>query len=1197
MKEKIERFSKGIFEYEQPETVLSQDVLTIFIPEGETQTGSFVISNSENTPMKGLLYSSSGILRLGTGAFSGISNEITYEVNCRHMEQGEKVEGRIDIVSDCGERQLPFTITVLKTNCNSSVGNISNFFSFQSLAQTNWNEALELFDGREFHDAVIKNDSVLKSAYETLKASPDRNLALEEFLNSRRKKSECGFTVDTAEISNEVDPINFMERIRISKTSWGYLKLRVEAEPSFIRPSKDVIENSDFENGRFELRFIANLEGMRAGRHIGMIRIYNALHEICIPVTYRVRDGREELRKRRLFAKKYVLNIVDHLIGFRTGRTDLESFREESLRHTGTLLSLADREIETGENDDGLFSYLSLQLPMYRAFLLALAKDEDPMNGDIFRRLLPDKEEYARTDPVTYAAILFIENLALEDPEIKKANTEKIKSIYAQNSDNALLLLFNIHSDPLLIADDRKKYDCIKNLLDRGCNSSLLLCEAGLILKDNPAFLEKAGITECRIILFMVGNGIATGALVDVFAAACRGEGRTSLLMETLIALYDENGDESILEAICKRLIDEGAKDRRYFRFFREAVLNDLDIPLIYEYYLFSYGTRLREPMDMAVLGYFFDVAGLPEENLAVLYAEVVRQRAGNDDVYKAYRESIVGFAINALKERKISPELAVIYEDVLERGMLDSTLVNCVPDVIFSHRVSGCGKRLKNIIVSNEAESTEGVYPLINGAADVLIYTDVYSIWTEDEEGNRYALRDDIRTERFLKDTGLLADCYEDGATNPRLLLCMWEKNLRYNFGQNSYIALQKQISGIETLRPEVANDCFFKLADYYYEHYDGELLETYLAKVDIRILDPLRRNKMIELMIVRDMYDKVIEYVKEFGCELMAMRRLSKLCLHAIESPEIGKDKETLVTMSHFAFKNGNVDPRVLKYILDNFNGTTAERYEIWHAAKQAGMDTRAFEENMLGQILFTETYLENSFGVFESYRSKTGDSKLIRAFILYTAYKYFVFERITDSAFFDILKRFQGLENSNIAKLALLKFYSEKEELTKEEKAFSERFLRQLLQKKISYAFFRDFGKKIALPESIFERCCVEYRTNPKKTVCIHYSYDSGNRFRTEVMPDAGYGIFTREFILFYGETLQYFITESDGEEEEITESRAVTFTEDPTDRNSNRRYDEINDILIAAEMRDNKTLIDYLHRYYLTEYIIKRNFKPV
>ena len=204
----------------------------------------------------------------------------------------------------------------------------------------------------------------------------------------------------------------------------------MEAEPSFIRPSKDVIENSDFENGRFELRFIANLEGMGTGKHVGMIRIYNAIHEIRIPVTYRVRNGREELRKRRLFAKKYILNIVDHLIGFRTGRTDLESFREESLRHTGTLLSLADREIETAENDDGLFTYLSLQLPMYRAFLLALAKDDDPMKRDIFRRLLPDKEEYARTDPVTYAAILFIENLALEDPEIKKANTEKIKSIY-----------------------------------------------------------------------------------------------------------------------------------------------------------------------------------------------------------------------------------------------------------------------------------------------------------------------------------------------------------------------------------------------------------------------------------------------------------------------------------------------------------------------------------------------------------------------------------------------------------------------------------------------------------------------------------------------------------------------------------------------------------------------------------------------
>ena len=42
----------------------------------------------------------------------------------------------------------------------------------------------------------------------------------------------------------------------------------------------------------------------------------------------------------------------------------------------------------------------------------------------------------------------------------------------------------------------------------------------------------------------------------------------------------------------------------------------------------------------------------------------------------------------------------------------------------------------------------------------------------------------------------------------------------------------------------------------------------------------------------------------------------------------------------------------------------------------------------------------------------------------------------------------------------------------------------------------------------------------------------------------MKDVGFGIYVKEFILFYGEIVQYYITESDGDRNSITESREVT-----------------------------------------------------
>ncbi len=1197
MKEKIERLSKGIFEYEQPEIILSQDVLSIFIGEGEVQTGSFVISNSANTSMKGLLYSSSQVLELGSKSFNGITNEITFKVNCLHMGQGERTEGRIDIVSDCGEQQLPFTISVLGTTCRSSIGRINNFFSFQSLAQANWNEALELFSEKSFYDAVIRNDEELKGIYRALESSPDRNMALEEFLYSRKKKAECNFFVGTSEISLETDPISFMEKITITKSTWGYLKLKVETDSPHIIPAKKEIENSDFINGRFELRVISNLEGMKPGIRHYSIRISNALHDVVIPVTYRVRGADDKKKERDLALKKYILSLSDHLVGFRCGRISQTDFVTESIRLSEALMLFIDRELSFRPGDDERLIFVRDRVSIYRAFL-ATFESHSPMVEDIISAALLKKREYENSDSVLYSGILYIEAGRTKDPEVVRANAESIRAAFERKSDNALLLLLYMDLEPRLKDSFKLRYEYVKERLDAGSNSALLLSEAGRILKNNPELLTRGDRTECRILLFMIGNGILTERVLQQFVYCTKGNGDCGKLqLLVLQKLHDESNDRDLLESICNKIVSADLRDTKYHVYFKEAVAARLSLDNIFEYYMYTYGEGRDENIEQPVLLYFGYNSVLPEDSTALLYANVIKNKEENKAIYRAYLKNIEQFAVNSVKSGKIDKTLAVIYADVLNREILDATLADFVPDILFTYRVEVENTRFKNVVVTNAQESVDRRYPLTDGHADVLLYTDSCICWLEDSEGNRYLLGDHGRCIRYLHMQDMLGNCYDVGSRNPRLLLYMWEKNLQYNQSEDSYIALQKQISGIKTLKPEVANVCYYNLAEYYYENYEGELLETYLADVDLNLLNASQRTKIIELMIVRDMYDKVIGYVKEFGCENLALKRLSKLCLHAIEAPVAASDKESIVAMSHFAFRNGSVDDRLLKFIVDNFNGTTLEMYEIWNAAKEADLDTLKLEENLLAQILFTESYVENTFAVFKSYYFKNNNRKLVRAFISYTAYKYFVCERVTENEFFDILRADPSLENSRIGILALLKHYSEKEVLTPSEREFADTHIRQLLQKKIFYAFFKDFGNKLSLPESMLEKCYIEYRTNPDKMVYIHYSYDKGKDFSVEVMPDVGYGIFTKEFILFYGEVFQYFITETDGEREEITESRSITYLEDPAEGGSATKYDKINNILIAAELRDDKTVLQYLEQYYRTEYAVKRHFRPI
>lgn len=401
-----------------------------------------------------------------------------------------------------------------------------------------------------------------------------------------------------------------------------------------------------------------------------------------------------------------------------------------------------------------------------------------------------------------------------------------------------------------------------------------------------------------------------------------------------------------------------------------------------------------------------------------------------------------------------------------------------------------------------------------------------------------------------------------------------------------------------MEDLRKEVKNSCIVSLVDYYYEHYNVELLEAYLNAVNLRLLSTKDREKMLEMMILRDMYDKVIESVEQFGCTTgMQAKRLSKLCVRGIYSPQEERDRATLLTMGFFAFRQGRIEDRLLQYLVDRYNGTTGEMYDLWKAAKEKELETTSLEERLLAQMLFAESYVEDSFAVFLSYCSTGLNRKLVRAYFSYCAYKYFVKERMTNKELFEMLKKESFLENNQICVLALLKYYAGKGELTEAETAFVNYHLQRFVQKRLIFGFYKEFEDRLALPAYIQDKYYVEYRTNPENKLKIHYSCGvTDDDMQEEEMEDMGYGIFAKELVLFYGENLQYFITEESEFGVEVVESRLVSHTETEL-ASGTSKYGKINEILMTMELQDEKTLITLLEQYCKEEYAIKRHFTPV
>jgi len=1204
VKEKIERLSKGIFEYEMPELIVSEAELDIVVEAGRRKEGSITIVNNAGKRMKGVLYVTGKILVLGRNDFIGSECEVDYDVDASTLQAGEEHIGTISIVSDCGECQIPFRIHVTEPSFQSSIGNVRDLFQFANLARLHWKEALELFSSEDFSKIVLQKEPKYRPVYEHLITCADVSQALEEFLVLVHKKKHCKFTVNSQIVECEAADRNFMETLLIKKDQWGYLNIKVQADTPYLSLTQNEISMEDFVNGQAELQFVIEAEKLKRGIYYTKIILTGGRTEIQVPVIIRKAGIGEEaaLSGRSLHRLEY--RLTELYLQFRNNSISGGNYLAESGRMIESILLLLDRkEIEnTDPSVKAEIEEKKYRYELYRAYL-SIVDGKNRMGDDSYEMILGRKSFFERNNRVFYCAVLYLEAMKSRDKKQVEESVEFIRRYYELDKKEDLLLWFLLYMDKRLESNSLLRYETIRKHCNDGAVSQILAFEAAMVWNAEPTVVSSIGRFECHIMQYLTKYKQVSKETALQFAYLSEKNAESDNLQILLLKkLYDQFRHKDILYALCKKLIRNNCCGQAEHLYYKQGVKEQLRLDRLHEYYITTLDKTANQLIEQQVLLYFSMTNFSSEEDAAFIYSYVVRNKDSNPAIYRAYLKKMEQFAVNRMKAGVISESHAVLYADVLRNSIIDREMAQVLPDLIFTYRVECRNRRMKCICVAHKEEKNLQIVPFEekNGVlrALVQIYTENAELFLLDEQGRFYLTNKEDKIFRLLHGENFLETCYEMGSDNRRLLLHMWEKNENYNRRDTMLIELQKQISQMEGLRAEVQNDCLVSLVEHYYDHYNVELLEAYLNAVDLKLLSTKTREKMLEMMILRDMYDKVIESVELFGCSTgMQAKRLSRLCIRGIFSPQEERDRATLLTMGFFAFQCGRVEDRLLQYLVDRYNGTTGDMCELWKEAKERELETTSLEERLLAQMLFAESYVEDSFAVFVSYCGSGLNRKLIRAYFSYCAYKYFAKERMTDTEFFEMLKKESFLENNQICVLALLKYYAGKDVLIEAEKAFVNFHIRRFVQKKLIFGFFKEFDGKIALPAYMQDKYYVEYRTNPNHKLKIHYSCGlNEDEMSVEEMEDAGYGIFEKELVLFYGESIQYFITEESEQGSEIVESRILSHTE--TDMASGTtKYGKINEILMTMELQDEKTLLSLLEQYYKEEYAIKRHFTPV
>lgn len=1182
MKAKVEQFANGIFEYENPQILLSEEEIILALDSGKSFVGDFTIKNTKNTVITGEVYSSNEHLRLSHSHFTDANNVIKYELKGENLKNSESLKGEIYIISDCGEARIPFYIDVEAPAIQSSMGKIKDLFNFTNLAKVDWSEAVRFFKTKEFREIIKNQDEKILLQYDNLLKSRSSSQALEEFLIAIRKKLKINFIVDKNVLHYEVGSDSFMDKITLMKDNWGYEEIKVSTDAPFLTLEHKIIWSDYFIGNTYPLEFVIDPKFMRPGNNFGRIFLTSVHDTIVVEVTchYNVeglkKPGRKEIKHK-------LLNITKQYINFRKNELSITDY----VTDTNSLL-----ESLIATDKENRLIYLLIQNH------LQIISHQESSISDNLNALRLEVQTLKKDKKIYESACLYLSALAGKDENTIGEALKKIRTYYMESDYNWKLLWFLLYIDKKYDNNKGQKLSEIKEAFYKGCYSPIMYFEAMTIINEEPVLLHELSEFELQVLYWAITNEYCNEEAARQFTYLVgKKKNFHRLYFEGLVILYYKFHTKDILSAICSLLIKGHKRNNKYFNWFKLGVKEQLRITELYEYYMYTLDEELGQELPQPVLLYFIYNSNLSDRKKAYLYAYVIKNKGSIPSLYHTYYKKMELLAYKFLKEHVINRDLALIYEEILKEKGITQDIAKELPDVMFKYEIGCNNKNIKGVFTVYKELEGERYYPFVNQVSFIDIFTEDYELIFVDYLDNRYIKTIEYTLNKLMDYEGFSKECVKFNQ-NPMLLLNIAGKALTYQKFDEESVIVRNQLLSVKNLKTEYSNCILLHLIQYYYDNFKSEQMEKYLDFIDLHLLRKEDRNKIVELYLIRDHYEKGIQAIKDFGYEHIQLNRLLKLFNYLHQINMDNSENELLIELADHIFLQGKYNDTILLYLAKYYKGPTGEMYKLWEACTAFELDTVYLEERLLTQMLFTEDYIVNSLAVFLSYYKNGTNRGLIRAFLSYHGYKYLVMGRIIKAELFDIMKKELIYEENDICMLALLKKLSGEECYSEGEIELIDIQVHRFMKMGIILPFFKRFCDVIHIHSQISDRFFIEYMTSASNKVTLHYQLaDEEEDYKVEVMPNVFLGIHIKDFILFYNENIRYYITEEskDGQVV-ITESVNVTLGQDMK-LEEDTWYNQINFLLTALEMKDEKTLLEGIENFVTTKHLANDLFKIV
>ena len=1188
VREIVERILQGKYEYAEKKLDFSTPRIELLVSPGETSEGSFTIFGPEDRPVAGKVSSTDIRMEVLTESFSGSPYEVSYRFNSPGLAPGDVLQGNFRIVSNQGEYVLPFVVTVRHEQIASSLGDIKNLFHFANLAKTDWEEAIDLFYSSEFISIFKGNDEQYESLYRGLSSVPGNEQNVEEFLIAISKKQPMSFLVDQKELVIDFTGFLHDTGILVTRNGWGYSKLKVQVEGSFIALDKYEISEDDFAGSSCHLKMKLKTEKLHEGNNFGKIIFYNAFFRTELPVTVSVNLNGKHPSADYQEKKRLVVQAVQVYENFRCKKINSRAWVSETGKIISKMNALDEKDIE-------------FRLYTAHYYITAGRINEGKWILDQLAREVEDTQ-----GDVLYSYYLYLSSLCSKEDRFINDISERLEGIFRRNPDNwRIAWLLQYVSEDHTMSGPRK-WMMIEEQLSFGCMSPILYLEGMNLLNESPSMLSKLEGRELCILEYGARKEILSLNLIDqIVYLSARVRNFDKRLFRILKACYKIKGSDDVLEAIVSLLIKGGETSQYAFEWYSKGVERELRITRLYEYYMMSIyvGENGLLPCDInkMVLMYFSYQSNLEYDKNAILYRYIHERREEYPDLYDSYVPQIEKYLMAQLDKGRVGKDLGYLYKNLLTKQMVDASNASKVLSVLYTSEIRTDNRDICGVCVVYDKCEKEMRYPMSGGHAFVPLYGSDYTVLLIDHDENRYAVSVPYTNIKMMipgKHAGYALPYIQKGRENLDLFLCNLGKNA-YNIDMDN-VGRYRDLADSEFVRKDYRNEIRRNLIRFYYDNDFTRQLTEYLVNIDPVDMTGHERSELIELMVLAGLCEKAYEWVNAYGTYGIDAKVILRMCDRLLDKGALGESAKE-IEIAHYAFVNGKYDEQLLKYLEKNFSGTLKEMRDIWKASDAFGIDTYSLSERMLIQMMYSGSYIGEKADIFKSYIHSGANTEVEMAFLSIGAYDYFVRGSITDRYVFERIEALalQKLPIQDVCMLAYLRHYATEKSAGEEvNKDVAEAFIKSLMAKNIFFPFYMEYSAIVPDLSRFGDKTMIEYRTEPGTHCLIHYRLagDDDNDYRSIELQEMYEGIYVCAFVLFFGEQLQYYITEDRGEAEDaLTESGTIQKSDiTKSQGDSNSRYSIINDIMIGETLQDYDTVDKLLAEYHRKNFICKGIF---